>query len=212
MKTRSNCDSSNKPSCPLSSTPSPGGNEEVRILQNEESPSSIALRLCSSNLHSPITPHKTPLKRRINNTDVSGSPMKQMPPCETPEKLKNLNDDQITKLSETDQIELAMRESLKTTTCSPNNLLNLTEEEQLAEAINASLREHNLANEHLQEEEMTKAIELAIHEESNVMKEQDENQMLLAIEHSKSPYLVQTHGNGSDEDIQENTEIGSSGI
>ena len=208
----SNLDNLNTPNCPLSSPSSPEVSDCVRLFQHEESPNSIALRLCSSGLNSPITPDKTPIKPRVNNIDIFDSPIKQIPLSETPEKLKNLNGDQINKLSETDQIEFAMRESLKTTTFSPHNLLNLTEEEQLAEAINASLRENDLVKEQVQEEEMTKAIDLAIDMENNMTEDQNEKQLLLAIERSKSQCLVGQTGNKNNEDFEEKIDNDVSGI
>ena len=66
----SNLDNLNTPNCPLSSPSSPEVSDYVRLFQHEESPNSIALRLCSSGLNSPITPDKTPIKPRVNNIDI----------------------------------------------------------------------------------------------------------------------------------------------
>ena len=90
-------------------------------------------------------------------------PKKHSSAFQTPDKLKNLSAAEVKNLSESDQLQLALKESMKTqssvSTSQFGSLADLTEEEQMSRAINASMQESKLTEDDQLIQAMEKSLE-----------------------------------------------------
>ena len=112
--------------------------------------------------NTPISPIKT-TKQESFPFDESDSPPKKHSAFQTPDKLKNLSAAEVKNLSESDQLQLALKESMKTqssvSTSQFGSLADLTEEEQMSRAINASMQESKLTEDDQLIQAMEKSLE-----------------------------------------------------
>ena len=133
---------------------------------------------------------------------VDSSPKIESATWQTPEKLKNLTGADVENLSEADQISFALKESMKdhsvtNTSNKFENLADLTEEEQMSRAINASL----MANSISEEQQILLAIEESLGTKNVTKGEDDFKENALP---SKVSYLVSEMGDGTNESFKEN--------
>ena len=193
-------DTLNQPKNNLSNDSCVEENTKVITSNFRESPNRLSMNKIF-NHNSPLTPDKSPNKTKFDGSDISDSPIIQTLLSETPEKFKNLNDDQIAHLSEADQLDFVMRASLKTTPLTPNNALGLTDEEQLAEAINASLRENKLAEEQ-EHDDIVAAINNSLRDDIMPV-EKEEKWLSLATNRSESQRLAEQDEIGNEDTVQD---------
>ena len=110
-----------------------------------------------------ISPIKSTEQNSFPFDESDASPKKHSSAFQTPDKLKNLSAAEVKNLSESDQLQLALKESMKTqssvSTSQFGSLADLTEEEQMSRAINASMQESKLTEDDQLIQAMEKSLE-----------------------------------------------------
>ena len=110
-----------------------------------------------------ISPIKSTEQKYFPFDESDTPPKKHSSAVQTPDKLKNLSAEEVKNLSESDQLQLALKESMKTqssvSTSQFGSLADLTEEEQMSRAINASMQESKSTEDDQLMQAMEKSLE-----------------------------------------------------